>query len=335
MADVTPLKLISVIIPVYNTASLIERCISSLLNQTYSNWEAILVDDGSADESLKICTALAEKHGQLRVISQKHQGVSAARNTGVRQARGDFIAFIDADDYADAHMLESLVGWLAQSDADIAACGYYLIRDNTVSTPARPAGSKMLAGSDALIGAMQRHYYQGFLWNKLFRAKLFATGRLWFCEEVSVLEDLLFIIGLLKQGAVIYYDNRPLYYYCVRTASLTESIGGPERQTELIARQMILNTLAEVGGSALNMAQCMYSESAVNLLYGANLLNSDLAGYYKSEAKKYKALYYSNIHISHFEKMRFMAKFYFPKTSVRALKFLRKAKIALKSSQKD
>lgn len=115
---------ISVIVPVYNVEKYIEECISSIMRQTFDNLEIILVDDGSTDNSGKICDELAKKDLRINVIHQSNQGLSAARNTGLKHAMGDYISFIDSDDYIHIDMLNKLYEAIINSDSDLAICNY-------------------------------------------------------------------------------------------------------------------------------------------------------------------------------------------------------------------
>ena len=114
--------MVSIIVPVYNVEKYIERCVNSLLNQTYKNYEIILVDDGAIDQSGIICDRLQRKYSCIRTIHQNNLGVSAARNTGIRNARGEYIAFVDGDDFVDKKYIDILLKSLNKYKADIACC---------------------------------------------------------------------------------------------------------------------------------------------------------------------------------------------------------------------
>ena len=114
---------ISVIIPVYNTELYLRRCLESVINQTYTNLQIIIIDDGSTDNSLKICTEYAQNDNRLIVYSQNNSGVSAARNKGLDMATGDYIAFVDSDDFIENDMFAKLLNTMVNNEADIIVCG--------------------------------------------------------------------------------------------------------------------------------------------------------------------------------------------------------------------
>ena len=119
--------LVSVIVPVYKTEKFIHRCIDSVLNQTYSNWEMILVDDGSPDACGQICDSYAEKDGRIHVIHQENQGLSAARNAGIKICKGEWIYFLDSDDFIVEDALEKMIFFSKSGTYDIIMAGFSII----------------------------------------------------------------------------------------------------------------------------------------------------------------------------------------------------------------
>ena len=124
--------MISVIVPVYNVENYLDKCLGSIASQTVTDLEVILVDDGSSDMSGMICDAWAKKDARFRVMHPQNNGVSSARNAALQAAKGDFIAFVDADDYINKDMFRLLLNALAE-DADIAVCGFNTVEQGTVS----------------------------------------------------------------------------------------------------------------------------------------------------------------------------------------------------------
>ena len=181
------------------------RCLESIRRQTYQNWEAVLVDDGSIDSSPLICQRYVNQDKRFVLISQKHSGVSCARNAGVKKAAGDYIAFVDADDYAEPQMLEKLYAWIGESGAEISACGYYVEKGQRNFVAAKQTQKVLLHGDKAIAIAMHRFFYQGFLWNKLFCIRMFAPeDEPWFSEQLTVCEDLCFLINRWPRGPDLF-----------------------------------------------------------------------------------------------------------------------------------
>ena len=143
-------KLVSIIIPVYNVEKYLERCLESIIHQTYRHLEIILIDDGSSDNSGKICDEYANKDERIKAIHQKNGGASAARNTGVAAATGDYIAFIDADDYITEDYIDYLYNLIIENNADISSCGYEQVSGQPVAKSSA-SNIKVLSGYDAAM----------------------------------------------------------------------------------------------------------------------------------------------------------------------------------------
>ena len=124
--------MISIIVPVYNAEKYLRETIRSILNQDFCDFELLLINDGSKDKSLEICNEVAQKHPQIRVFNQKNSGVSAARNKGLLEAKGEYIAFVDADDLLEADMLGVLYRCAKEYNADVVSCGAGLVEDGKI-----------------------------------------------------------------------------------------------------------------------------------------------------------------------------------------------------------
>lgn len=200
--------LVSVIIPVYNSESYLHRCVDSLLTQSYTDFELILVDDGSRDSSSDICDEYARKDGRIKVFHKENAGVSSARNLGLDNATGEFVVFVDSDDWVDIHFLEYLYTAVHKEKADIAVCeiiNYY--------------GHKIKISNNSLIEKDKCAYikYQiiaGFtsVCNMMFNREFIEANRLRF-EKVRYSEDFIFSIKAICLSKRITYVANHLYYY--------------------------------------------------------------------------------------------------------------------------
>lgn len=209
--------MISVIIPVYNTEKYISRCVESVINQTYQNFEVILVDDGSTDESARICDEWVEMDTRITSIHQKNQGVSAARNNGLDVSKGEFISFIDSDDWLETEMFQRMIDAIIQFDAEIAACDFYEYKDSENGKAeclkknvwGKYQQNTLLEGK-VLICELCKTMT---LWNKILKRSLIAEKR--FDPALSYGEDAFFfmeqIVSAKKAVVVPYYG----YYYFV------------------------------------------------------------------------------------------------------------------------
>lgn len=218
-------KLITVIVPVYRVEEYLSRCLDSLLKQTYKNLEIILVDDGSPDHSGEICDHYAQIDTRIQVIHKKNGGVSSARNQALYRAKGDYIGFVDPDDYLEDNMFEQLYQNIQTYQADIAICGFYFEKD-TETQRNNLKDQCLVFDSNQAIRTMLNDEYYGFLWNRLFDKKVFfnESGELEiFDESIYLAEDTLMNCNCMLRSAKIVYDTTPLYHYTVRTTGSCKS----------------------------------------------------------------------------------------------------------------
>ena len=173
-------ELISIIVPVYKAEKLLERCVNSITSQTYTNLEILLIDDGSPDNSGKICDELAQKDNRITVIHTKNGGAAKARNIGIDKAKGEYIAFVDSDDYIEPEMYQILLSALKDSGADIACSG--IIRESadgkSQSIIRCPGEQKVYSGEDAIKEILLSRHVGSSLWTKLYKRECWSSLRL-------------------------------------------------------------------------------------------------------------------------------------------------------------
>lgn len=212
-------SMISIIIPVYKVEQYVERCIKCIQAQTYTNWEAIFVDDGSPDKSGEICEKYAKEDSRIRVIHKKNAGVAAARNTGIISAEGEFIAFIDSDDYAHPQYLEYLMKLQKKYDADLAIVGYELSYGSDIGEGKPQREVEVMNSAEAIEKIMENQQFCS-PWSKLYKKKLFEKIRY---PEGAIYEDLMTAFEIFQAADTIVYQNIPLYYYFQVSESITRS----------------------------------------------------------------------------------------------------------------
>jgi len=215
-------KKISIVIPVYNTVNYLEKCLSSVCNQTYKNLEIICVDDGSFDGSEKIVDQFAEKDKRVIAIHKKNSGESSARNAGLRKCTGDYIGFIDCDDWIDPEMYEHLVVSLEKHNVDMAAGGYYIDTDeNSKKAINNLEVTKEVFGRQQLMEYVyKRDDYRGvtgYIWCKLYRREILQDmNKNWilFDESLKIGGDILYFSEIaLNTNRAIYLDQAYYHYY--------------------------------------------------------------------------------------------------------------------------
>ncbi len=200
---------ISVIVPVYKAENYLHKCVDSLLAQTFTNFEIILVDDGSPDRSGEICDEYAKKDSRIKVIHKENGGVSSARQCGIDNARGEYTIHADPDDWVENNMLEELYRKAKEDDADMVICDFYIENENkTTYIKQKPISLNYKAMICELF--QQLH---GSCWNKLIRRTCYVDNDVKFPLDFSYCEDLIFNIRLIKNDIKIAYLPLAFYHY--------------------------------------------------------------------------------------------------------------------------
>ena len=205
--------MISVIVPIYNAEQYLHRCIDSILAQSYTDFELLLIDDGSKDDSGAICDAYAAKDSRVRVFHKENGGVSSARNLGLDHAQGEYVTFCDADDYVAPDWLAAYRKAMAEN-VDLAIQGYYSIEgENTIEKSLQPNQGTGVEVKRQLITSLfsQEVYY--YLWVKLFRRDLIETHHIRFDEQSILGEDTQFISKYLEFAVSFKCIDSLGYYY--------------------------------------------------------------------------------------------------------------------------
>lgn len=271
-------SLITVVVPVYNVELYLEDCIDSILNQTYQNFEIILVDDGSTDNSEKICNQMAKINDKITVIHQLNQGVSAARNNGINEASGKYIIFVDADDTVENKYLEYLITpFFDNNDIDISICGYSKVKSNGFIDLKTSGNEKHMTNRELFEDAFLDYGIEGYPFNKLYVTDKIKQFSIKFDKSIKICEDLLFYIEYLSHVKTGFYNPKPLYNYKVReNSALTLRLPGNDFReswlTEIDAYKKIENLIPRnlgVSKKRLTARRVWVSSFLTRLIYPA------------------------------------------------------------------
>lgn len=229
---------ISVIVPVYNAAPWLRRCVDSILAQTYRDLEVILVDDGSPDCSGAICDEYAGKDQRVRVVHKPNGGPASARNRGLDLAAGAYLAFVDGDDYIEPDMMEQQYALARKYQADVVCCAISQHREGENFLPP-PSRQIQVCGWDTVAGRLlQGELIFTSLCNKLYRQEL--REQLRGDEKIAFTEDLLANYYALRSAGVIVLDNTPRYHYVVRGNSLVQASLSEKQFTALTVSDRLM-----------------------------------------------------------------------------------------------
>lgn len=202
--------LISVIIPVYKVEEFLDQCLESVVNQTYSNLEILLVDDGSPDHCPAMCDRWAEKDSRIRVIHKENGGLSDARNTATLQAKGEYIAFVDSDDAVHRKYIEWMYAGIKEADADVAVCNPVGFRNSLPQDAEEVGSTAVYPGLDALEVMLYQRQFDTSAHSKLFSA---AIAREFLYPKGRLYEDLFTTYKMMFASRRVVYLNNGLYYY--------------------------------------------------------------------------------------------------------------------------
>ena len=228
------MKLVSVIIPVYNGERYIDKCVESVLKQTYERIEIILINDGSTDKSGCICGTYANKYEQINTFQIFNRGPSGARNIGIQNCSGDLIYFLDIDDSIEPNAIELLVEQYEKHDVDLVIGDFYRVTENVKSA----SGNALNFSGDALLDKNDilryvRKYFKipykyilfNHIWNRLYKTDIIKNNNLLFNPELRNLEDIDFNFKYLNHVSKAAFKNTPLYNYTIRKTSQSFVIG--------------------------------------------------------------------------------------------------------------
>lgn len=218
------MDLISVIVPVYKVEPYLDKCVSSIVNQTYKNLEIILVDDGSPDRCGAMCDAWARRDSRIRVIHQENQGGGAARNAALDVASGALIAFVDSDDYLAPDTYDYLYGLLEQG-ADIAECGYVEVTDDDAAF-SQDDEVYTYPVQEALAAHIQDRFFRQLIWNKLYRRAVIGAIRF---PTGKKIDDEFFTYRVLGNAKTLTRSNRICYAYRQQEDSVMHSMDVQKR----------------------------------------------------------------------------------------------------------
>ena len=251
---------ISVIVPVYKVEPYLHRCVDSIINQTYQNLEIILVEDGSPDNCPQICDEYAQQDSRIKVIHQENNGLSAARNAGLDIATGNYIAFVDSDDYIDPDMYETMLNIMSEHNADIVECGYRWVkpditydRENTkkidIYTPLKALDA--LYFGDQMFGGISI-----VVWNKLYKADLLKNLRM---VEGYIHEDVEFTPKVLYSAEKIVKYNYNFYNFYFSANSISRSTYSLKNAKSIEMHRRVPRFFKDKGGEYIYIYKHTYS----------------------------------------------------------------------------
>lgn len=243
-------ELISIIVPVYNVEKYLRKCLNSIITQTYENLEIICIDDGSPDNSIDILNEFIKKDKRIKIIRQKNQGLSGARNTGISNATGKYIMFIDSDDWIEQNMVELMAKKMIGKNLDLVICGTYddyfdrKCEINNLSEIKKYLQENINGISYFKIVSQKTNLFTAIACNKLYRLDLIKNKKIFFPEK-KLYEDLFFTFRYLINSRYVDIVENPLYHYVRRKTSITNILNSKDLDDVLFTLRSLKNFLEE------------------------------------------------------------------------------------------
>ena len=298
------MKKVSIVMPIYNVERYIKKSIKSVLNQTHENFELILVDDGSTDRSGNIADQFAKRDTRIKVIHKKNGGLSDARNVGMSQATGEYMVFIDSDDYWESDLLKSVFDFNKNGDLDIVVFGYvadfYGADSSITHTENHIEETKVIIKESQSVVDIKHKNLLGYAWNKVYRTSLIRGRNLMFAKGVSYVEDILFNSQAFQCAKKVGFLGMPLYHYSQRSSeTLGKKYYSDMGDLDILANQEFCKALR-----ALNVSDKDISTfSSRNLYMKARwsiyiIANTDRIGRKTKIEKIKKILDYLNVNLN-------------------------------------
>lgn len=226
------MSLVSIIVPVYNVENYLNECIESIVNQSYENIEILLINDGSTDLSGKMCEEWAKRDNRINVFHQKNKGLSAARNLGIEKSKGEYLIFIDSDDYVDKKIVEQLLYFITCENVDIVMCGFNYIDDvgNLLDSSIKTIKNESLNYIDIYRKfLLETGWHYDVVWNKIYKRQIFNDLQF----EIGCTHEDIYIMHKIYFKSKIYSIKDTLYFYRKREKSITTTAKDIKRSLDL------------------------------------------------------------------------------------------------------
>lgn len=262
MSDST--SLVSILIPVYNASAYLRQCLDSVVNQTYSHLQIVIIDDGSTDDSFVLCQEYSNSDSRIELYQQENQGVATTRNNLLEKVRGDYLLFIDADDWVETDMVESLVDLAETHNADIVTC------KNVINDSVCQKDSIKLdtwSQEETIYHFLRHIILNGSLWNKLIRTSLLNGVK--FQPDISFGEDALFCWRVLQRTQKVVRTSAQYYHYRMNNDSLSHQRFGEKRMSGRIVWEQISRDAEKNWPKYLEIANASFAISDMWQLYYA------------------------------------------------------------------
>ncbi|MEQ8154256.1 MAG: glycosyltransferase [Clostridiaceae bacterium] len=317
-------KTLSIIVPVYNSEKYLGECLDTIINQRYTDLEIILIDDGSADRSREIIKDYMARDSRIKAFFQKNSGVSAARNSGIKNSTGDYITFVDSDDWLELNLYEEIIQKIEENNCDAGLYSYTrelkacVKMDEVLPFSSDELLDRERIHKDLILNLISyedetKESIMGAIWRCVFKAELIKGNNILFDREMHYAEDLIFCLNAFKKCNSIYILNKPLYHYRLSGTSVTSEYKSDHFERQLFVYNKIKEVFKDNNDTALsnrmNIMMLRYIINGITHICNTNssfsekyrnvkrILNDkaseDIRKNYSIKSNKYKILKYN------------------------------------------
>lgn len=287
--------LVTVIVAIYNTEPYLKRCVESIIQQSYRQMQVLLINDGSPDNTPKMCQDYADKYEYIEYIQKENGGVSSVRNLGLSLAKGEYICFIDSDDYLDKDYLKEMVSVMEKKNPDIVVCGHYREQESGKKKTMCCKTDGAMPYTQAMSCMYYDNAFAAYPWNKLYKREIIENYQLAYDLELRMTQDLVFVTQYMLHCKKVEYIAKPLYCYCYNATSVCRDIkntGVFDRKKLItlkahdITEDLIKDCDGEIKKAFYGRLVCTYMRLMVNLCY-ANTYDKALVKKSKEVIRKH------------------------------------------------
>lgn len=272
---------VTILSPCYNVGHFLPKYFETVLGQTYGNLQVVLIDDGSKDDTWDVIQEYAAKDLRVEIYHQENQGVAITRNNLLDKVKGDYVLFVDSDDWIELDMVEYLVGVALENNAEFVMCGR-VINDDKPNEGV--SGIKILSQEQAVYDFLRHEYFIGSLWNKLLCSSLLHNEK--FHCGISYGEDALFCWGVLQKVDKVVVADRQLYHYRMNEGSISHSAYGPKRMSAHLTWKILSEEASSMWPKFKDVAVANYAISDMWQIFGAcrssYKIDENIKGYQKN-----------------------------------------------------
>lgn len=283
---------ISIIIPIYNTEKYLKKCLDSVINQSYRNLEIILINDGSTDNSLNICNEYKKKDNRIKVIHKQNEGVSIARNEGIKVSTGKYVIFIDPDDYVANDHVETLYRCMIDNNVDLVISNAIDVNEEGIVLNAKETNDLFMNKDECLKELLSEYNFIHVCWGNIYKRELLENSI--FNYKYRIAEDLDFLYAYIKKIKSAYFLSKSTYFWLKREGSATNSQYSEKWNDELKICNFIINETCKLDNDLHKYAKAKYIRTNINQVQRFNLQKNQVKIFkdnikiYKKEVLKYE-----------------------------------------------